>query len=153
MKSRVLRMAVSFAVAVAMFQAPLAEAKAPRSLYQRMGGKKALRAVIDDFVAAAASDPKVDFTRNGQWEASASNVAHVKLMLFEFLGQAFGGPQRYSGATMRETHRDMGITKAQFDVLAGHLQGALEKHKVPKAEAAEIMTIAASTAADIVEKP
>lgn len=149
------RVVVCFAVGAAIFRAAPAEAKAPKPkpLYQRIGGEKALRAVIDDFVAAAAGDPKVDFTRNGQWEASASNVAHVKRMLLAFLGQAFGGPLKYTGATMRETHRDMGITKAQFDALAGHLQAALVRRKVPPAEIAEAMSIAASTAADIVEKP
>jgi len=47
----------------------------------------------------------------------------------------------------------MGITQAQFDALAGHLQAALVKNKVAAADVTAIMKIAASTAPDIVEKP
>ncbi|MBY0453140.1 MAG: hypothetical protein K2P92_08900, partial [Bdellovibrionaceae bacterium] len=37
----------------------------PASLYTRLGEKKAIAAVVDDFVNTAAADPKVNFTRNG----------------------------------------------------------------------------------------
>ncbi len=128
------------------------KAAAKKSLYDRIGGEKALKQVIDDFVATAAPDPAVDFTRGGQWKASDANVAHLKLMLLEFMGQALGGPQKYSGKNMKESHRGMGITQAQFDAIAGHLKAALAKNQVPDAETGEIMAIAASTAPDIVEK-
>ena len=122
------------------------------SLYDRVGGEKAIRAVVDDFVAAAAADPKVDFTRGGKWQASDAWVATLKGHLVAMLGSAFGGPQKYTGRSMKVAHQGMGITAAQFDALAGHLKATLEKHKVPKAEIDEIMAIAASTAPDIVEK-
>jgi hemoglobin len=125
---------------------------ATRSLYDRVGGEKAIRAVVDDFVPAAAADPKVDFTRGGKWQASDAFVATLKDHLAAMLGSAFGGPQKYTGRTMKVAHQGMGITTAQFEAIAGHLKAALEKHKVPKAEIAEIMAIAASTAPDIIEK-
>lgn len=128
------------------------KAGAKKALYERIGGEKALKQVIDDFVATAAVDPNVDFTRGGTWKATDAAVAHLKLMLFEFMGQAFGGPQKYSGASMQEAHRGMAITQAQFDAIAGHLKAALAKNKVPEAEAGEIMAIAASTAPEIIEK-
>ncbi len=135
-------------------EAPAAKpASTQRSLYERVGGEPALKAVVDDFVAAAAADAKVDFTRGGRWQVSDANVQHLKSMLVAFMAQALGGPQSYAGRGMREVHRGMGITQAQFDALAGHLQATLQKHKVPARELAEIMKIAASTAADIVEKP
>jgi hemoglobin len=128
-------------------------AKAPaRSLYERLGGAPALQAVVDDFVAAAAADPQVDFTRGGQWRASDANVQHLKKQLVDFMGQAFGGPQVYAGRSMKDAHRGMAITQAQFDALAGHLKATLAKHKVAQAEIDEVMAIAASTAPDIVEK-
>lgn len=138
-------------LAPAAWAAAPAATKAP-SLYERIGGAPALTAVVDDFVAAAAADPKVDFTRGGQWRATDASVAHLKKLLIEFMAQALGGPQKYSGRTMKETHHGMGITRAQFDALAGHLAATLKKHKVPARELDEIMAIAASTAPDIVEK-
>jgi hemoglobin len=131
----------------------VAQAKpAAKSLYDRIGGETAIRSVVDDFVAVAAADPKVNFTRGGAWKASDSAVTTLKEHLVSFLGQAFGGLQKYSGRSMKAAHHGMGITRAEFDALAADLQGVLEKHKVGKGEVAEIMKIAASTAPDIVEK-
>jgi hemoglobin len=125
---------------------------ATRSLYDRVGGEKAIRAVVNDFVTAAAADPKVDFTRGGKWQASDAHVMTLKDHLVAMLGNAFGGPQKYTGRTMKVAHQGMGITPDQFGAIAGHLKATLEKHKVPTAEIGEIMAIAASTASDIIEK-
>lgn len=142
-------------LALAAFAAPLCSAQTPaasRSLYDRLGGEAAIRKVVDDFVATAAPDPKVNFSRSGAWKASDSAVAALKDHLVAFMAQAFGGPKKYAGRSMKEAHRGMAITQAEFDALAGHLKAAMAKNKVPAAEMAEAMAIAASTAPDIVEK-
>jgi hemoglobin len=124
---------------------------AKKSLYDRIGGEQALTKVVDEFVAKAAANPKVNFTRNGKWNASDAAVKTLKMHLVSFLGNAFGGPQKYTGRSMKEAHRGMGITQAEFDALAADLRAVLETNKVPKQEISEIMKIAASTAPDIVE--
>ncbi len=123
-----------------------------KSLYDRIGGQAALTKVVDDFVARAAANPKVNFTRNGTWNASDAAVKTLKMHLVNFLGSAFGGPQKYTGRSMKEAHKGMAITQAEFDALAADLKAVLEANKVPSAEVNEIMKIAASTAPDIVEK-
>jgi hemoglobin len=139
-------------IAAFLGAAPLMAQAPAKSLYDRVGGEKAIRMVVDDFVALAAPDPKVDFTRGGKWQASDAAVKTLKDHLVNMLGSAFGGPQKYTGRTMKVAHQGMGITQAQFDAIAGHLKAALEKHKVGAGEIGEIMKIAASTAPDIVEK-
>lgn len=131
----------------------LAQTAATKSLFDRVGGAPALTAVVGDFVAAAAPDPKVDFTRGGKWVASDAAVSTLKKHLVDFMAEAMGGPKAYAGRSMRSVHAGMGITQAQFDALAGHLQAALVKNKVAAADVTAIMKIAASTAPDIVEKP
>ncbi len=128
-----------------------AQAQTQKSLYYRIGGEKALTVVVDDFVARAAANPKVNFLRNGKYTASAEWVGQLKGHLVAFMGQAFGGPQKYKGRSMRAAHQGMRVTQAEFDALAADLKGTLEKHKVGKAETDEIMKIAGSTAGDIVE--
>ena len=123
-----------------------------KSLYDRIGGQAALTKVVDDFVARAAANPKVNFTRNGKWMASDANVKQLKVHLINFLGGAFGGPQKYTGRSMKEAHQGMGITQAEFDALAADLKAVLDANKVPATEVGEIMKIAASTAPAIVEK-
>ena len=128
------------------------QATTKKSLYDRIGGQAALTKVVDDFVARAAANPKVNFTRNGTWNASDAAVKTLKVHLVNFLGSAFGGPQKYTGRSMKEAHKGMAITQAEFDALAADLKAVLEANKVPSAEVNEIMKIAASTAPDIVEK-
>src|SRR5439155_23353082 len=61
---------------------PAAEKEPARSLYDRLGGENAIRAVVDDFVPRAAADEKVNFTRKGivghEWQATPENVAKFK---------------------------------------------------------------------------
>ena len=128
------------------------QATTKKSLYERIGGEPALRKVVDEFVAKAAANPKVNFTRGGKFALNDAAVKTLKTHLVNFLGSAFGGPQKYTGRSMRESHKGMAITQAEFDALAADLQAVLEANKVPRAELGEIMKIAASTAPHIVEK-
>lgn len=136
---------------------PVAEAPKAKekSLYERLGGEAAIKAVIDDFVGRAAGNPKVNFTRKGtpvEWKPTPENVDHLKKMLVELVGMVTGGPQKYSGKSMKDSHKGMMITQAEFDALAGDLKATLDKFKVPAKEQDELLKIVASTAGDIVEK-
>lgn len=123
-----------------------------RSLYDRIGGEPAIRRVVDEFVARAAANPRVNFTRGGRFTMSESAVKTLKAHLVDFPGSAFGGPQKYTGRSMKAADQGMQITGVEFQALAEDLQAVLEANKVPRAEMVEIMKIAASTAGDIVEK-
>ena len=130
-------------------------APAEKSLYERLGGGKAITAVVDDFVARAAKNPKVNFTRKGtdaEWEASKQNVAVLKKHLVQFVSTATGGPKTYEGRDMKSAHKGMKIADAEFDALAGDLKATLEKFKVPQKEIKELLTIVGTTRKDIVEK-
>ncbi len=126
-------------------------AQPKKSLYDRLGGEPAIKAVVEDFVALTGANPKVDFTRGGQFQMSDAKLAQLKASLAAFLTQAFGGPAKYTGRSMKAAHAGMKITQPQFDALAADLRAVLEKHKVPKAELDEVLKIAASTVPDIVE--
>jgi hemoglobin len=53
---------------------------------------------------------------------------------------------------MKDSHKGMGITEAEFGALAGHLVATLKKYNVPQAEIDELVGLVASTKGDIVEK-
>ena len=130
-------------------------ATAGKTLYERLGGEAAIAAVVDDFVARGAADPRVNFTRKGtgqEWPATPANVTRLKMLLVQFIASATGGPQKYTGRSMPETHKGMRITDAEFDALAGDLKASLEKFKVPDQEQAELLTIVGSTRSQIVGK-
>ena len=123
-----------------------------KTLWDRLGGEPAVKAVVNDFVLLAADDPKVNFFRNGKYKVDAAGVAKLKTQLVELVSAVSGGPIKYTGRDMKAAHKGMGITDAEFDALAGHLVATLKKYKVPQAEIDELVKIVAGTRGDIVEK-
>lgn len=121
----------------------------PASLYTRLGEKKAIAAVVDDFVNTAAADPKVNFTRNGKFKAM--DVPYLKGQLTDFISMVTGGPVKYSGKDMAAAHSGMKIKASEFDALAADLSKSLDKFKVPAKEKAELMALVASTKKQMVE--
>ena len=120
-----------------------------KSLYERLGGEPAITAVVDDFTARAAADPKVNFLRGGKY--ATVDVPKLKKHLVNLVCSVTGGPQKYTGRDMKTLHKGMAITDAEFDALAADLVASLDKFKVPAKEKDELLKIVASTRADIVE--
>ncbi len=126
-----------------------------RTLFDRLGGTAGVTKVIDDFVAIAAADPAVNFTRAGHpnaWEATPENVALLKKRLVQFVATATGGDQEYTGEDLLTAHKGMGITDAEFDASAAALRAAMGKHEVPAQEQAELLAVVNRTRSAIVEE-
>jgi hemoglobin len=107
----------------------------PKSLYERLGGKDAITAVVDDFVASVAADKRI----NGYF--AKANIPNLKRNLVDQICSATGGPCTYTGRDMKTTHKGMGITDADFNALVGDLQTTLNKFKVPDKEQGELLGI------------
>lgn len=120
--------------------APTAE----RSLYDRLGGKEAITVVIDDFVANVAADKTI----NARF--AKTDIPHLKQLLVEQVCQATGGPCTYTGKSMKEAHKGMKITEAEFNALVADLTQSLDKHNVGATEKKELLTALGSMKGDIV---
>ena len=116
-----------------------------RSLYDRLGGREAIVAVIDDFVGRCAGDSRI----NGKF--ARTDVPRLKAMLVDQIDMATGGTARYRGRSMLETHDGMGVTAGEFDALVGDLVETLNAFKVPDAEQQELLGILGPLRRDIVE--
>jgi hemoglobin len=117
----------------------------PRSLYDRLGGREAVLAVIDDFVARAAADDRINA------KFARTDVPRLKAMLVEQVCAATGGPVTYTGRGMRETHLGMGVTAGEFDALVADLVATLNQFEVPQAEQQELLGILGPLRSDSVE--
>jgi len=115
-----------------------------KSLYERLGGLPAIQAVVDDFVANVAAD-----TRINRRFANA-NIPLLKKHLVDQVCEATDGPCKYTGRSMRETHRGMNITEAEFNALVEDLVKTLDKLKVPAKEKTELVLLLAPMKNDIV---
>ncbi len=126
---------------------PPAEAAAlQKTLYERLGGEAAIKAVVDEFVANVGAD-----TRINQFFANA-NLDRLKGHLVNQIGQASGGPQQYTGRDMKTAHAGMGIDGAAFDALVEDLVKALDKFSVPEQEKSELLAVLGPMKGDIVEE-
>ena len=119
---------------------------AATSIYDSIGGEPALVAVVDDLYRRVTADPELAGFFAG------TNMAKLKGRQVEFFGAALGGPQTYTGATMREVHRGRGIGQEHFNLVAGHLIAALSAADVPDKTINDITGLLGPLAGDIVSK-
>ena len=96
------------------------------SLYDRLGGKAAITAVIDDFVARCAADARI----NGKF--ARTDIARLKANLVDQVCEATGGPCQYAGRDMHTTHLGMSVTGGEFDALVEDLVATLDGSGSPR---------------------
>ncbi len=95
------------------------------SLYRAFGGHDGLVRVVDDLFVQVDADPRI----NGFFEKAKR--AHTKAMLVEQFCEVTGGGCVYSGKDMGASHRELGITQADFNALVEDLQKAMDQNHVP----------------------
>ena len=71
--------------------------------------------------------------------------AGFKYLVTEMVCWAAGGPQKYTGRPMKDSHRSLMITAPEWEAFLDDLQQTLDKFRVPQAEQAELKAIVAST--------
>jgi hemoglobin len=120
------------------------------SLYERLGGVYSIATVVDDFIDRIMVDPRLNANPRVDEAHHRVSPAGFKYLVTEMLCWGAGGPQKYTGRSMKDTHRDLMITAAEWHAFLDDLQQTLDKFAVPKAEQAEIKAIIDSTRADIV---
>jgi hemoglobin len=128
-----------------------AKAAAKKSLYDRLGGKNAITAVVDEFVGHVAADTRI----NGFFAKTAADPERLKTFKMNLVNQiceASGGPCKYTGKDMKSAHMGMGVSGGDFDALVEDLVWALDKLKVGKIEKNDLLGALGPMKGDIVEK-
>lgn len=120
------------------------------TLYERLGGVYAIATVVDDFIDRIMDDPRLN--ANAKVDEAHHRVARAgfKYLVTEQVCAASGGPQRYTGRSMRDSHVHLEITEQEWQAFMDDLRQTLNKFQVPPAEQAEIVVIVESTKREIV---
>jgi hemoglobin len=126
----------------------------PTTLWERLGGEKNVRSIVEDFVTATLADKKnVNWDRDGKYKMDEKKVASLKESMVKLASTVSGGPLKYDGKLMKEIHPpEMKITDKEFDAVIEHLKGALDKHKVKPADRDDLLEIVKLTRINIVTK-
>jgi hemoglobin len=120
------------------------------SLYERLGGVYSIATVVDDFINRIMIDPRLNSNPLVNEAHHRVAPAGFKYLVTEMVCWATGGPQKYTGKSMAESHKDLKITSKEWEAFLDDFQKTLDKFKVPADEQAELKAIVNSTRADIV---
>jgi hemoglobin len=125
----------------------------PPTLYERLGGVYPIATVVDDLIDRVMVDSRLN--ANPRVDEAHHRVAPAgfKYLVTEMVCWAAGGPQKYTGRSMYESHKEMKITAGEWEAFMDDLRQTLDKFGVPAPEQAELKAIVESTRADIVVDP
>jgi hemoglobin len=125
----------------------------PLTLYERLGGVYPIATVVDDLIDRVMGDPRLNANPRVDEAHHRVPPAGFKYLVTEMVCWAAGGPQKYTGRSMYESHKEMKITAPEWEAFMDDLQQTLDKFGVPAQEQGELKAIVESTRADIVVKP
>jgi hemoglobin len=93
--------------------------------YERIGGGRAVSAVVDRFYELVLADPQLApfFV-----ELDINRLKRHQALL---ISQVTGGPADYDGRTLRDAHNGLNISSNDFGRTVGHLVFALQEASVP----------------------
>ncbi len=120
------------------------------SLYARLGGIYPIAAVVDDFIERLLvndtlnANPAIDEARTRVPKAG------LKYLVTEMVGMATGGPQTYTGRSMKDSHTHLKITEGEWQAMLTDFKATLGHFNVPAQEQKELIDIVESTKKDIV---
>ena|SRR2546422_9176987 len=124
--------------------------RAQVTLYERLGGVYSIATVVDDLIDRVMADPRLNANPLVDEAHHKVPPAGFKYLVTEMVCGAAGGPQRYTGRSMVDSHRDLGITPREWEAFVDDFQQSLDRFHVPAAEQAELLAIVQSTYGDIV---
>ena len=120
------------------------------TLYDRLGGVYSIAAVVDDLIERVMHNPVLNANPAVDEAHHRVSAAGFKYYVTEMVCGATGGPQTYTGRTMRESHEHLKITESEFAAFCKDFDDTMAKFDVPEAEHKELFAIVQSTKGDIV---
>lgn len=123
---------------------------AKSTLYDRLGGVYSIAAVVDDLIDRVMHNPVLNANAAVDEAHHRVSAAGFKYYVTEMVCWAAGGPQNYTGRTMRESHELLKITESEFAAFCKDFDDTMAKFNVPEAEHKELFAIVQSTKGDIV---
>lgn len=143
---QVSRLVLVFLFAAVITACTTVETQETKPLYDRLGGKEAISAVVNHLWSVASKDERIN-----------QYFAHTKPEVFagqlvDFLCQGSGGPCTYKGQDMVSAHVGMKISSAEFDALAEDIVITLDHFKVPAQEKGEVMAMLGGMKQDVINR-
>ncbi len=121
-----------------------------QTLFEKLGGKDAVEAAVDNFYEKIMADERINFFFDGV------DMKRQRAKQKAFMTYAFGGAPNYDGLSMRKSHahlvEEKGLNDSHFDAVAENLQKTLEELGVAADLIGEVMAVVGSTRDDILNR-
>jgi hemoglobin len=138
-------------VIMAAMATQTARAQAPQpSLYERLGGVYNIATVVDDFIERLLVNATLNANPAIKEARTRVPKAGLKFQVTALVCEVSGGPCKYTGRAMKESHAKLNISQAEWDAMVVDFKATLNKFKVPQKEQQELITIVGTTEKDIV---
>ena len=118
------------------------------TLYRRLGGSSGINALVDDIVALHMENPVIR-ARFRPYLETPEKLEITKKHLCAFLEAGSGGTAKYTGRSMRDTHRGMNINEAEYMATIDDILAALRKHGIDEQTQKDVLAIAYSLKGEI----
>ena len=131
-------------------QPEAAEAKPAKSLYDRLGGVIRSPSVVDTFIDLLYVNDVLNANPAIKSARERVPAAGLKYHLTALICQQTGGPCKYTGRGMKESHTHLNISEKEWQAMLADFRRAMNNYGVPAKEQEELVTIVESTKKDIV---
>jgi hemoglobin len=125
---------------------------AQKSLYDRLGGLKGITVVVDNFIDRLVANKELNKNPAIDAGRKMSPAPYLKFQVSQMVCEVTGGPCRYTGKAMMESHRHLNISENEWSVMANEFKKSLDRFKVPAVEQKELFEIVGTTKAHIVAR-
>ena len=102
-----------------------AQMTSSQTLYEQLGGKPAITKVVHDMIVNVAADSRINHF------FAKTNIPHLQMELVNQVCEGTGGPCKYTGLNMRQAHKGMNLSTADFNALVEDLQKSMDSNHVP----------------------
>lgn len=138
-------LAISWTLASLMACASSTKTGSATPLYQQLGGVAGITQITDRTLDRVSTDPRTQRTfANIKMKALKESVA-------TYVCKVADGPCVYEGETMRNSHADLGITGAEFDLMVEIMREEINHAKAPTGAKNELLKRLGPTRRDIVK--
>jgi hemoglobin len=117
-----------------------------KSLFEQIGGQDAVNVAVDIFYRKMLTDDRVNYFFDDV------DMEQQILKQKGFLTMVFGGPNHYTGKSMREGHQHLlqrGLNDLHVDVVIEHLGATLQELGVSEDSISQVAAIANSVRDDV----
>jgi hemoglobin len=133
-------------LAASAFLLVVAPASAGATLYDDLGGKDGVTAIVGIMLDNALADDRIKAVFDNV------NIPRLKGLLYQQFCTLTDGPCQYKRRTMKETHAGLNLHDADFNALVEDLEASMDARGIPWRTQAKLLAILAPMERDIVKQ-